>query len=97
MSGNDKDEDASGDAFVPKAKTAARTDLVPLCSPVERSAGFSPRWSPNPVFVTHLIATAEHAPQTRSLHRASFADARSAYRASETPVRALGTRTRQII
>jgi hypothetical protein len=96
MSGNDQEEDASGDAFVPKAKTAARTDLVP-CSPVERSAGFSPRWSPNPVFVTHLIATAEHAPQTRSLRRASFADARSAYCASESPLRALGTRTRQVI
>jgi hypothetical protein len=95
MSGNERD--ASGDAFVQKAKAAARTDLVPLSAPVERPTGLRPRWSPNPMFVTHLIATAEHAPQTRSLRRASFADARSAYRASESPVRALGTRTRQII
>jgi len=49
------------------------------------------------MFVTHLIATAEHAPQTRNLRRASFADARTAYRASESPVRVLGTRTRQTI
>jgi hypothetical protein len=97
MSGNDQEEDASGDAIVPKAKAAARTDLVPLSTPVERSAGFRQGWSPNPMFVTQLIATADHAPQTRSLRRASFADARTAYRASESPVRALGTRTRQII
>jgi hypothetical protein len=97
MSGNDREKDASGDAFVPKATAAPHTDLVPLSTPVERSAGLRPRWSPNPMFVTHLIATAEHAPQTRSLRRASFADARTAYRASESPVRALGTRTRQII
>jgi hypothetical protein len=94
MSGNDREEDASGDAIDPKA---GRTDLVPLSTSVERSAGFRPRWSPNPMFVTHLIATAEHAPQTRELRRASFADARTAYRASESPVRASGTRTRQII
>jgi hypothetical protein len=97
MSGNDQEKDPSGDAIAAKAKAAARTDLVPLSTPVERSAGFRSRWSPHPMFVTHLIATAEHAPQTRSLRRASFADARSAYRASESPVRALGSRTRQII
>jgi hypothetical protein len=97
MSGNDREENANGDALGPQAKAAARTDLVPLNTPAQRSAGFRARWSSNPMFVTHLIATAEHAPQTRSLRRASFADARTAYRASESPVRALGTRTRQII
>jgi hypothetical protein len=95
MSGNDR-EDAGDDALVVKAKAAARTDLVPLSSP-ERSAGPRPRWSPNPTFVTHLIATAERAPQTRSLRRASFADARTAYRASQSLVRSLATRTRQTI
>ena len=29
---------------------------------------------PDPGFVTHLIATADHAPQTRSLRRGSLAD-----------------------
>ena len=38
---------------------------------------------PDPTFVTHLIATAEHAPQTRSLRRASPADAQTAYSASQ--------------
>ena len=34
----------------------------------------------DPGFVTHLIATAEHVPQTRSLRRATLADAQAAYR-----------------
>ena len=46
-------------------------------------------------FVTQLIATAEHAPQTRSLRRATPADAQAAYRARQ--VRGAGVRTRQII
>jgi hypothetical protein len=46
-------------------------------------------------FVTQLIATAEHAPQTRSLRRATPADAQAAYRAPQ--VRGAGIRTRQIV
>jgi hypothetical protein len=46
------------------------------------------------VFVTQLIATAEHDPQTRALRRATLADAQSAYR-RHTP--GAGIRTRQII
>jgi hypothetical protein len=34
----------------------------------------------DPTFVTHLIATAEHVPQTRVLRRATLADAAAAYR-----------------
>jgi hypothetical protein len=34
----------------------------------------------DPGFVTHLIATAEHVPQTRVLRRATLADAQAAYR-----------------
>jgi hypothetical protein len=49
------------------------------------------------MFVTHLIATAEQAPQTRSLRRASFADAQTAYRASQSPLRVAWTRTHQTI
>jgi hypothetical protein len=46
-------------------------------------------------FVTQLIATAEHAPQTRSLRRAAPADAQAAYGARQ--VRGASGRTRQII
>ena len=48
-------------------------------------------------FVTQLIATAEYAPQTRSLRRATPADAQSAYGANRRPAFAAGIRTRQII
>lgn len=46
-------------------------------------------------FVTHLIATAEHAPQTRSQRRATPAEAQNAYRGKQT--QGAGIRTRQII
>jgi hypothetical protein len=50
-------------------------------------------------FVTQLIATAEHVPQTRSLRRATPADARAAYAAGwhKAPAQAAGGRTRQIV
>jgi hypothetical protein len=69
---------------------ADMADAGPPCValvPVVASA----RWShlPNqqlshadPSFVTHLIATAEHVPQTRSLRRATPADAQAAYRSA---------------
>jgi hypothetical protein len=72
-----------------QTESAADTaDVNPPCValvPVVESA----RWShvPNqlllradPTFVTHLIATAEHVPQTCSLRRATPADAQAAYR-----------------
>jgi hypothetical protein len=48
-------------------------------------------------FVTQLIATAEYAPQTRSLRRASPADARAAYRGHLPKPLGAGVRTRQTI
>jgi hypothetical protein len=70
-------------------QTTEHGDLVdarPACMalvPVVASA----QWSPHPQlsradssFVTHLIATAEHVPQTCSLRRATLADAQAAYR-----------------
>jgi hypothetical protein len=70
--------------------------LVPVTSSVE--------WAPVPErptsradFVTHLIATAEYAPQTRSLRRATLADAQSAYSASRYPVLGAGSLARHII
>jgi hypothetical protein len=50
---------------------------------------------PDPSFVTQLIATAEQVPQTRSLRRATSADALSAY--STHPVHETGRCTRQMI
>jgi hypothetical protein len=48
-------------------------------------------------FVTQLIATAEYAPQTRSLQRATPADAQAAYRANQRHADGAGIRTRQIV
>jgi hypothetical protein len=48
-------------------------------------------------FVTQLIATAEYAPQTRSLRRATPADAQAAYRANQRHADGAGIRTRQVI
>jgi hypothetical protein len=50
-------------------------------------------------FVTQLIATAEHVPQTRSLRRGTSADAKAAYAASahHAAVQSAGIRTRQIV
>ena len=50
-------------------------------------------------FLTQLIATAEHIPQTRSLRRATPADAKAAYGAQwhKAPAQAAGGRTRQIV
>jgi hypothetical protein len=52
---------------------------------------------PDPTFVTHLIATADQAPQTRSLRRASLADAQTAYGASQARRYGVGFRTRQVV
>jgi len=48
-------------------------------------------------FVTQLIATAEHLPQTRCLRRATPADAKAAYGAQLQKGQAAGIRTRQIV
>jgi hypothetical protein len=87
------------------ADDGAKTDAGPACValvPIVQSA----RWPrapsqqlsrPNSIFVTHLIATAAHAPQTRSLRRATAADAQTAYGASQRPIERAGVRTRQVI
>jgi hypothetical protein len=59
---------------------SACVELVPIAA--------TPRWEsaspcvprPDPCFLTQLIATAERAPQTRTLRRATLADAEAAYR-----------------
>src|SRR3954454_16337813 len=80
----------AGAALVPLAP-AARTGLVSL--QLNR---------PDPSFVTHLIATAQQSPQTRTLRRAETADVQAAYRAAcrslgsqnETAGRSAGLRMR---
>jgi hypothetical protein len=89
MSGSDRPESALNDG--------PGTALMPLAAFAQRSHDPRRRWSPNPVFVTHLIATAEQVAQTRRVRRASFADAQAAYRASQGPLRDAGTRTRQVV
>jgi hypothetical protein len=75
----------------------ASVALVPLTSA---------RWSPvpnrillrsSPTFVTHLIATAEHAPQTRGFRRATPADAQTAYGAQRHSRSGSGIRTHRTV
>ena len=73
----------------------ACTELVPVTQSVHWSSRPAPR--PDPTFVAQLIATADQAPQTRSLRRASPADAQTAYGASQIRRCSTGFRTRQII
>jgi hypothetical protein len=71
-------------------------DLVPMTASVQRL----PRpivTRPDPTFIAHLIATAEQAPQTRGLRRATYADAQLAYGTRPQERRGVARRTRQII
>jgi hypothetical protein len=84
------------DAQILDADEPASVELVPVTPAV--------RWSqrpaiarPDAIFVTHLIATADQAPQTRSLRRGSLADAQTAYGASQIRHYGVGFRTRQVI
>lgn len=74
----------------------------PACAelvPVTRSVRLPPRLAPrpDPTFIAQLIATADHAPQTCRLRRASPADAQTAYGASQARRFGTGFRTRQTI
>ncbi len=73
----------------------ACTELVPVIETVRWAPKTAPR--PDPTFVAQLIATADQAPQTRSLRRASLADAQTAYGASQSRRCGTGFRTRQTI
>jgi hypothetical protein len=74
----------------------AGVELVPMTQNVHWSPKSAlPR--PDPSFMAQLIATADQAPQTRSLRRASPRDAQNAYGASQTRRYRTGFRTRQTI
>jgi hypothetical protein len=86
------------DGVLAEAKPAcvALVPVIPLAQ-WSSTSGLQPS-QPNSIFVTHLIATAEQAPQTRGLRRATPGDAQTAYRANQHQVLGAGIRrTRQII
>ena len=85
------------DARADAAQKPACMALVPVVPSLQWAP--IPRLSrPDPSFVTHLIATAEHAPQTRILRRATPADAQTAYRsaANQNQIRITGVQTRHV-
>lgn len=72
--------------------------LVPVAQPTQWTEKASQQASrPASTFVAQLLATAERAPQTRGLRRATAADAQTAYSANPRQAGAAGVRTRQII
>jgi hypothetical protein len=80
----------------PVCTKPACTALVPVVPSVQWS---QPAYlqRADSTFVTQLIATAEHAPQTRALRRATLVDAQNAYSANRPRTVGAGIRTRQII
>ena len=70
--------------------------LVPMIEPAQWYQ-VRPLPRPDSIFLTHLIATREHAPQTCSLRRASASDANAAYTANRQRVTGAGLRARQIV
>jgi hypothetical protein len=74
----------------------ASVELVPVTQSVQWTQRTAmPR--PDPTFLAQLIATADQAPQTCKLRRASPADAQMAYGASRMRSCGAGFRTRQTI
>ncbi len=92
-----------GDQADQMADDSVAADAGPACTalvPVVPTAQWSrsrPQPRPNSIFVTHLIATVEQVPQTRSLRRASASDANAAYTANRHPLVRTGLRQRQIV
>ena len=93
----DRTEPATDQSGPSDRKPASRA-LVPLATFIERrSRRRWYRWSPDPIFVTHLIAEAQQVPQARRMRRASMADAQAAYRPHQSPTGEVGSRTRQVV
>lgn len=95
MLGTDRADEILDGEFVNLDEPAC-VEMVPMTRSVDWSRRTAtPR--PDPTFLAQLIATADQAPQTRSLRRASPADAQTAYGASQVGRCAAGSRTRQTI
>jgi hypothetical protein len=95
MTSNDRPQETPNDGGVADAKPACMA-LVPVVPTVHWSRVPDQQTS-RADFITQLIATAEYAPQTRSVRRATPAAAQAAYRANQPQVQGAGIRTRQII
>ena len=96
MLGIDRSDEILDAEFVNLDDEPACVELVP----VTQSVSWTPpaiTSRPDPTFLVQLIATADQAPQTRSLRRASPADAQMAYGAGRTRRDSTGFRTRQTI
>jgi hypothetical protein len=89
-------EDTAGDGVHAEAQPPC-VALVPLVQPAQWLPAHIRLPRPDPTFVAHLIATAEQVPQTRSLRRATAADAQAAYGASRHHVLGAAIRTQQVI
>jgi hypothetical protein len=97
MPGCDQPEPTADDGIAMEAKPAC-VALVPVVQAAQWSRIPSrelPR--PDSTFLTHLIATAEQVPQTRSLRRATPLDAQIAYNANQHWVARTPIRTRQVM
>lgn len=68
----------------------ASAALVPVTAPSAAPKPTNNLARPNPAFVTHLIAMAQQAPQTRTLRRASPKEAQAHYRAQPAPAATRG-------
>jgi len=80
----------------PAPSVAPDNALVPVSAIAQRTAlaGQSRLLSEVP-FLTHLIATAEQIPQTRTLRRATPAEAQAAYRSPQNAAAVTGVMVRQ--
>jgi hypothetical protein len=96
MISSDRPEQTGNDA--PADEKPACAALVPVTAGI-RGSHPPARHRSRADFIAQLIATAEQLPQTRSLRRASPADAEAAYaaRRRQNPAQTAGIRTRQII
>ena len=97
MPNSDRPDQTTNDG-VPADATPVSSALVPLVASAQWSGIPSQILSrADPTFVTHLIATAEHVPQTCSLRRATPADAQTAYGAGGHQSSGTGKRTQRTI
>lgn len=73
--------------------------LVPMAHPVHAPESIEQLARPDPSFVTQLIATAEHVPQTCALRRATPAVAQAAYglASDRTHIKTAGREMQQIV
>jgi hypothetical protein len=101
MPDSDRPDETTDEA----ADQAALADATPDCRTLVPRV-VSAQWSgmpnqlvsrPDPTFVTHLIATAEHVPQTRCLQRATPTEAQTAYGAGMHPISATGIKTQRTV